>query len=113
MMSLETIDKMTRDAGRDACQQKLTPYLVWPQDLEAWKQGRGFPIPFPMIGDYVPEGWEADGEPLFVDTSGFGSPGEPALTMLQLLDAIEEGKGYAFTQQGQFQAYLQAFEKTS
>ena len=111
MMSLETIDRMTRDAGREACERQQKPYLIWPQDLEAWKRGEGFPIPFPMIGDYVPEGWEPDGEPLFVDTSGLGSPNEPALTLPQLFEKLEVGRGYAFTQQGQFQAYLQKFKQ--
>jgi hypothetical protein len=109
MMSPETIDKMTRDAARDACEQQQKPYLIWPQDLEAWKRGEGFPIPFPMIGDYVPEGWEAEGEPLFVDTSGMGSANEPSLTLPQLFEKLEVGRGYAFTSQGQFQAYLQKF----
>ena len=113
MMSLETIDQVTRDAKRDACERNLVPYLVWPQDLSAWREGHGFPMPFPMIGDHEPEGWEATGEALFVDTSGMGGPGEPSLTLPQLLDKLEDGKAYAFTQQGQFQGYLQAFEKVS
>lgn len=112
MMSPETMDKMTRDAARDACELEQKPYLIWPQDLAAWKQGKGFPIPFPMIGDYVPEGWEADGEALFVDTSGLGGSGEAALSLPQLFDKLEVGRGYAFTQQGQFQAYLQKFTQT-
>ena len=112
MMSPETIDKITRDAARTACDAQQKPYLICPQDLEAWKRGEGFPIPFPMIGDHVPEGWEADGEALFVDTSGMGSPGESALSMSELFDKLEVGRGYAFTQQGQFQAYLQKFTQT-
>ena len=112
MMSPETIDKITRDAARTACDAQQKPYLIWPQDLEAWKRGEGFPIPFPMIGDHVPEGWEADGEALFVDTSGLGGSGEPALSMSELFDKLEVGRGYAFTQQGQFQAYLQKFTQT-
>jgi hypothetical protein len=112
MMSLETIDQMTRDAAREACDEQQKPYLIWPQDLEAWKRGEGFPMPFPMIGDYVPEGWEADGEALFIDTSGMGSPGEAALSVSELINKLEVGRGYAFTQQGQFQAYLQKFTQT-
>lgn len=111
MMSPETIDQMTRDAGREACEQQQKPYLIWPQDLTAWREGRGFPMPFPMIGDHEPEGWEPEGDALFIDTSGMGSPGEPAMTLPQLLNELKEGRGYAFTQQGQFQAYLQCFKQ--
>ncbi len=111
MMSLETIEHMTREAAREACEQQEKPYMVWPEDIVAWKEGRGLPIPFPMIGDYVPEGWEPEGDELFVDTSGFGSSNEPALTITQLLDKLEVGRGYAFVRMGQFQAYLQKFKK--
>lgn len=111
MMSLETIEEVTRNANRKASAKNLTPYMIWPEDLIAWREGRGFPMPFPMIGDYEPKGWKAVGEPLFVDTSGFGEPGELSLTLPQLLDELKQGRGYAFIEQGQFQSYLQPFEK--
>lgn len=113
MMSLETIDFVQRKAAKEAAEQKQIPYLVRRRDLRAWENGRGFPIPFPMLGDYQPPGWTPYGEALFVDTSGFGGSGERSLTMPQLLEKIEPGVGYAFTQQGQFQAYIQPFKQVS
>lgn len=113
MMSLETIDMLQRGAAKEAAEKKRIPYLVRRRDLKAWEEGRGFPIPFPMLGDYQPPGWTPYGEELFVDTSGFGGSGEPSLTLPQLLEKIEPGVGYAFTQQGQFQAYIQPFKQVS
>ncbi len=113
MMSLETIDMLQRSAAKEAAAQKRIPYLVRHRDLRAWENGRGFPIPFPMLGDYQPPGWTPYGEALFVDTSGMGSPDEPSLTLPQLLEKMEPGIGYAFTQQGQFQAYIQPFKQVS
>jgi len=112
-MSPETIDMLQRSAAKEAAEKGRIPYLVRRRDVAAWETGRGFPIPFPMLGDYIPPGWTPDGDALFVDTSGFGSPGEPALTLPQLLEKIEPGVGYAFTQQGQFQAYIQPFRRVS
>jgi hypothetical protein len=66
------------------------------------------------FGDYVPRGWEKFGDDIFVDTSGFGAPGEPALTMGQFAHAIgrdPEGTGSAITQAGQFQAYGSRYRK--
>lgn len=54
---------------------------------------------------------------LFCDSSGFGSPDEPALTLTALIDELkritnERGTVYtAITGQGQFQVYVGVFQK--
>jgi len=110
-MSPEAIRDLSQEAARKAAAEHLVPYIVWPDDLRNWKAGLGFPLPFPFIGDHEPEGYEPIGDALFVDTSGLGDPGEPALTSSQLIDRIQVGKGYALTTLGQFQGYLQTYER--
>ena len=111
MMSLETINAMSNENAEHARKFHEIPYTIWPGDIEKWKAGEGLPIPFPNLGDYCPDGYELDGDAWMIDTSGFGSPGERALTTWQLLDKLETGKAYAFVEAGQFQAYLQQFTK--
>jgi hypothetical protein len=94
MMSLETIRSMSQEARERAAAEGMVPYLVDEKDISAWKRGSGLPLPFPFIGDYVPDGYEPEGEALFVDTSGFGAPDEPALTLTQFLDELEADKAY-------------------
>lgn len=109
MMSLQQINDANRDAAVHASVDNQEPFICTAQDIATWKNGRGLPIPFPYLGDYDPPGYEMDGEPLFVDTSGFGEVGEAALTAGQMLDALRPNVGYAFTSIGQFQAYLQPY----
>jgi hypothetical protein len=111
MMSLETINSTNRERALESAKFRHVPYMVWPQDIVDWKAGKGLPIPFPHLGDYVPDEYELDGDAWMVDTSGFGSPNEPALTLDQLLDKLVAGRAYAFVEVGQFQAYLQQFKK--
>jgi hypothetical protein len=59
----------------------------------------------------VPWGWELTGEEYFVDSSGFGSPGEPALTFDQFATKCTEGMGYAITEAGQFQVYIAEYRR--
>lgn len=64
----------------------------------------------PSIGDCSPEGYELV-DTLFVDNSGFGREGEPALTANQFLAEVKSGLGYAITGEGQFQVYVGVFKK--
>jgi len=109
MMSLNQINDANRDAAVHAAVDRTEPFVTTSQDIATWKNGRGFPLPFPYLGEYDPPGYEMDGEPLFVDTSGFGTSDEPALSVDQMLNALQPGTGYAFTSIGQFQAYLQPY----
>jgi hypothetical protein len=100
---------MQQEARERAALENTTPYLVAAEDITAWKNGIGLPFPFPMIGDHEPAGYETDGDALFIDTSGFGADNEPALSVSQMLDEIKPDRAYAFTECGQFQAYLQPY----
>lgn len=77
-----------------------------------WQGTRdGFRIQY--IGERTPRGWKrTDREPLFVDTSGFGSCSEPALCVDTLFSALTVGKAYGLIEQGQFQGYLAEFVPT-
>lgn len=113
MMGLDTIRSMSREAALKSARDNNEPFLVEQEDIEDWKvafEAGRLRFPFPNIGDYRPDGWEL-GEELFVDSSGFGREDEPALTIEQLLDKLQSGKGYAITEVGQFQLYVGEFEK--
>jgi hypothetical protein len=68
----------------------------------------------PNWGDWEPNGWTKV-EEYFVDSSGFGAPGEPALTFDQLADKLEReerwGDGFAIIEAGQFQIYIARYTK--
>jgi len=71
------------------------------------------PFPFPNLsGKPTPEGWKEVGKPLFVDSSGCGRPGEPALTQDQFKASLEVGKAYAVVDVGQFQLQVGVFERS-
>lgn len=123
MMSLETIQQMSDEAGRLAAQRNLQPYVPYNEDDvermpggEKWNGRRGFP--FPDLGSHQPEGWTDTGESYFVDSSGFGRDDEPALTWQQfnrqiIADIVRSPRrlGLGITQVGQFQLYVSIFEK--
>lgn len=118
MMSLGQIRAASREAAVKAAAERLEPFILEDTDLEDIRLriengGRSGPMfPFPMIGDHTPAGWERVDQ-LFVDTSGWGSPGEAALTPAQLLERLQVGKGYALIEIGQFQAYLGVFQRVN
>ncbi len=111
MMSIEYIQAESRRAARRSAREHKGPFVFAPHDLDSRQ-----PFPFPFIGCRVPRGWKLR-ESLFCDSSGFGAPDEPALTVDQLraklreLHAAEPGLGYAITEVGQFQVYLGVFER--
>lgn len=113
MMAPEQIDHDNRENAAAAAKFHHVPYMIWPGDIEKWRAGVSLPIPFPNLGDHVPDNYELDGEALFIDTSGFGADNEGALSLSQMFDALETGKAYAFTESGQFQAYLQAYKRVT
>ena len=116
MMDLQSIEAESRAAAKKAAQDHKTPYIVWPEDLEAWKLGLAAgkvpSFPFPFLGSYIPKGWKLT-KTYFVDSSGFGETGEAALTIHQFLGKIKSGAGYAVTEAGQFQVYIGEFERTA
>lgn len=49
----------------------------------------------------------------FVDSSGFGSDGEPALTFDKFLNKVKDGFYYGIQEVGQFQVYIGEYKKLS
>ena len=94
---------MQRKAARVARRSNREPYVY---------DGNPDSVRLPFLGDYVPKGWTlTDRDQLFVDTSGFGSAGEPALTQKQMIASFKTGYGYALVEAGQFQGYVAEFER--
>lgn len=108
-MSLAQIRSESDRAARRARGRGIKPYRLTRAVLEAViEEGRAFPFPF--IGSYVPRGFTVTRE-FFCDSSGFGSPNEPALTKEQLIEKLTVGLYYAVTQVGQFQCYVAEYVK--
>lgn len=103
MMGLETMQAMNDEAVARAKKGKLTPYIAIADNDEGVFR-------CPKLGDYIPKGWNVVGE-YFVDSSGFGAEGEPALTVRQFVGKVKAGLGYAISDEGQFQVYVREFEK--
>jgi|GEM_PF-1700031 len=123
MMSLETIRRMSDEAAARACEDGLTPYVLYDHDDVSrlpggsnWDGQRRFP--FPQLGGYEPEGWVDTGESFFVDMSGLGADYEPALTHKQfnrqLMELVDDPRslGLAIGDVGQFQCYVNVYERT-
>jgi len=114
MMSLQAIRALSAEQAERAAEEELTPFVPFNvEEVESWDR-----FPFPNIGDYTPPGWErVEGAEWFVDKTGWGSEGEPALTVrgfqAALVEYVRENPrhGYAITEEGQFQVYVTAFRK--
>lgn len=111
MLSIQYIRAESDRAARLAARANKQPYVIYDEEevdtTKTW--------PFPFIGDFVPKGWEKVDE-LFVDSSGFGSESEPALTQRGLRAKLKEYLvsddtfGFAITQCGQFQCYVGVYK---
>lgn len=112
MMSLETMREVSREKAAQAAAENRTPYIVRAGDVDDWLAGHGWPLPFPEIGDYVPDGWQHV-RTLFCDHSGFGRDDEPALSIEQMLRELKTDRGYAITEVGQFQLRLGEYKPPS
>ena len=134
MMGLAQIEAESRKAARSSAALHLMPLI-------AWRPDEVFAAPF--LGTRVPKGWrlatyadigedmrerkgfygsDALGVLLFVDMSGWGGEGEPALSRREVIDAVEAittanlrlGKvtlGWGIYEVGQFQGHLRLFVK--
>ena len=129
MMDLQTIRELSEDASKRAKRNKTQPVV---------NVGTGAGEGVPFIGRYVPKGWkranledlglifgdraiyedEGDGA-IFVDTSGWGGPGEPALTIPEFValtkklqaDNPDKVLGFGLIEHGQFQGHVAVYEK--
>ncbi len=116
MMGLDTIRQMADEAAEAAARDGSKPYVYW-DSAEVDRLGVS---PIPFLGSHVPEGWELV-EEFFVDSSGFGSPGEPAMTIPAFLERVKrtiesapdhyQVVGWAVVQAGQFQVYVGEYRK--
>jgi len=115
MMSLDTIQEMSRKAARKASREKKVPTVVEQDDITGYKrllaEGRTPRFAFPQLGDFCPKGYVPTGVDLFVDSSGFGGPGEPALTVEAFVNALKPGLAYGVTDVGQFQLWCREFRR--
>jgi hypothetical protein len=125
---------MSREAAERAAAENSMPFVLTQQDLDAARDGDLTQIMFPNLGTHVPEGWQradlrgwfpdhefgphgvyysdADGAgAFFCDKSGWGSPGESALTLPELFAMLRPGYGYGMVEEGQFQCKLGVFER--
>jgi hypothetical protein len=113
MMSLETMQALSREAGIEAAENAITPKFFRDSDIESLKAGNLSGLKaIPNLGDHTPEGFELV-ESHFVDSSGFGAEDEPALTFGQFIGKLNTKNGYAITEVGQFQIYIGEFKKTA
>lgn len=109
MMDLETIRKLSRQAGRTARAHGKKPWFPpGPTvDIDDIRH-------IPNLGTYRPAGYRKTQE-LFVDKTGWGGEDEPAMTVSSFLkfvnDNLPNAYGYAITEEGPFQIYIGVFEK--
>lgn len=103
MMSLESIEQLSREAGEQAADEEREPLIAFVDKDEAM-------VKCPNLGDYVPDGWKLI-DRLFVDKMGFGDADGRCLTVEQFIEKVKSGLGYAIVEEGQFQIYIGVFKK--
>jgi hypothetical protein len=103
MLGLGAIRAMNKEAVRKAKANKTQPYIA------KCDNDKGV-FSCPKLGDHIPKGWVYVTE-YFVDSSGFGSESEPALTPEQFQAKVKEGMGYAISDEGQFQLYVREYKR--
>lgn len=118
MMSLATINYVNEMAARRSRERGEVPVGLALAELEAAGSLEGLRehgVRIPHLGSRNPRGFRLF-QTFFVGLSGFGSPGEPALTMDQtfaaMIKATEEHGGplyWALGEVGQFQGDLRAY----
>ncbi len=123
MMGAETIRDMQSAAASMAARDHKRPLICWENSIPADLKR------MPNLGDYIPDGWRSvepdefsvlDGcDSFFCDSSGFGSPGEPAMGFDRLCGSVEtlmreaaemsRTVGFGIIEEGQFQVYIGCF----
>ena len=108
MMSGATIRELSAQAARRAAREHRIPLIVEQEDMATLETHIRH---IPNFGDYRPKGW-ALVDSVFVDSSGWGTDTEPALSFTQFVDWVKAqgpGFGYALVEEGQFQVYVGKF----
>jgi hypothetical protein len=113
MMDPSTIKALADDAARKARREGREPYGFFDlEDVDTSVRD------LPFLGSYVPRGYKLV-EELFVDASGFGSEGEPAMTFgrfcERVRDHVRDGNAYSYAirEAGQFQVYVGVYRKVT
>lgn len=131
MYSIQTIRDMANKSARQAATSKRAPKLVEPHDVGVLDQHlKGIPF----LGDYCPKRWKripassvapnsfgtrglvCGDEYLEVDTSGWGTKGELALTLGEFFQWVSEAAaaaplGFAIVEAGPFQVVVGVYRK--
>jgi hypothetical protein len=137
MMDIETIVAMNKQQGRKAKKSGKEPTQFDEEDIQQAESGDLTPLKKIInLGNYIPKGWKRfntnelkdqldlsydwkflDNGGLFVDSSGFGSESEPALSVNQFLQTvsklfkIRDDLGFAICSEGQFQLTIGVYEE--
>jgi len=112
------IRQLVAEASELAKEQGLRPSLAT-EVVKTYAHSHRLNIPF--LGDYLPEGWIRmyDFEPIFVDITGRGQPGDPAITAFEFYRRAQQHTksessvvlAYGVIEQGQTQALVAAYRK--
>lgn len=137
MMDIETIVALNKEQGRKAKRNSVKPTQFNEEDIQQAENGNITPIrKITNLGNYIPKGWKRfnvnelkqklnlpfdwkflDNGGLFVDSSGFGSDNEPALSVNQFLQTVSKlfkirnDLGFAICSEGQFQLTVGVYEE--
>jgi hypothetical protein len=123
MFSGADIRNFQDEAARKAKKEKKVPALFTEGENVV-----SFCKKIPNLGSYIPSGYRAvkieeeighnrcivdcgEAEGYFVDSSGFGSSNEPALTTDEFFNVLTPGFNYAIIEEGQFQITIGVFKK--
>lgn len=131
MMSYSYMRQLAVEASERAKSDRVEPKLFTGLGHDAIRGNFKF---IPFLGKnndeddtpFVPEGWKRVDAPdaprhmgctdgyLFVDASGMGSRGEPALTVDEFVDYVYDHKelGFGIVEAGQFQVVMATYERT-
>jgi hypothetical protein len=114
MMSAAAIYQLQAEATAKAARANKKPYVLWPEDLAVAKTDPAAVCQLiPFLGEFVHPNWERvpDEDPFFVDSSGFGQEGEPALTIREFFSKLRAGDALGIVEAGQFQVYIARYQR--
>ena len=130
MRSLSVIRAMNAEAAEKAEDIGDIPCLLDAGDVYELQSGDLSILGnFKHLGPYLPVGWhrvrldQIDPNPhgiymgdnheygaYFVDSSGFGEPGESSLAVGEFIERVKSGYGYAIVEAGEFQVKIGVFD---
>lgn len=133
MMSLQQIVQMSDDAAKRAKAKGVRPMQIGTYITESEERTARALRQVPHIGSWRPRdlrlvqrgevnfdqrrlaGLWCDDPYIFVDSSGFGAPGEGALTFSEFIDLVRANPqySYAIVEAGQFQVVVGVFDKAN